>query len=164
MDWFFKIDNSGNCFSTPSFTNYQVFLKRVKYIINNSNYGAEIKASKLYPIIREWRIYHKFSRMTSSKFSLFFIQKRAFKIFNKESKQDAYSTKKLLKKCFSFTNFNSLSEDKIVSPLPYYGHVTFWIDFLDFYNTTYIEKHFKRYSDHYFCIFCGTKIIDTVLS
>ena len=49
--------------------------------------------------------------MNSSKFSLFFVQKRAFKVFNKESKQDSYSTKKLLKKCFAFTN-NDL-EDKI---------------------------------------------------
>lgn len=40
LDWFFKIDDFGNCYSTPSFTNYQIFLKRVKYIINNSNYGA----------------------------------------------------------------------------------------------------------------------------
>lgn len=40
LDWHFKIDRVGNCFSTPSFGNYQIFLKRIKYIINNSNYGA----------------------------------------------------------------------------------------------------------------------------
>ncbi len=40
LDWHFKIDNTGTCFSTPSFENYQLFLKRIKYIINNSNYGA----------------------------------------------------------------------------------------------------------------------------
>lgn len=40
LDWRFKIDNAGNCFSTPSFENYQLFLKRIKYIINNSNYGS----------------------------------------------------------------------------------------------------------------------------
>lgn len=40
LDWHFKIDNSGNSFSTPSFDNYQMFLKRIKYIINNSNYGS----------------------------------------------------------------------------------------------------------------------------
>jgi len=96
--------------------------------------------------------------MTSSKFSLFFVQRRAFKIFNKESKQDLYSTKKLIRKCFSFTS--AVLEDKIVNSLPYYGHVTFWIDFLNFYNISFIKKHFKLPSDHYFCIFCGTRIID----
>lgn len=98
--------------------------------------------------------------MSSSKFSLFFVQKRAFKVFNKESKQDSYSTKKLLKKCFAFTN-NDL-EDKALNSLPYYGHVTFWIDFLNFYNVSSSKENLKFHSNHYFCIFCGTKIIDTI--
>jgi RNA-directed DNA polymerase len=40
LDWHFKVFQDGSFFSTPSFGNYQKFLKRVKHIINNSNYGA----------------------------------------------------------------------------------------------------------------------------
>lgn len=40
LEWHFKVSRDGSFFSTPSFGNYQKFLKRVKHIINNSNYGA----------------------------------------------------------------------------------------------------------------------------
>lgn len=40
LDWSFKLLKNGNIYCTPSYDNYQNFLKRVKIIINNSNYGA----------------------------------------------------------------------------------------------------------------------------
>lgn len=40
LDWNFKFFKGGNISSTPSYVNYKNFLKRVKIIINNSNYGA----------------------------------------------------------------------------------------------------------------------------
>lgn len=40
LSWHFKVFKDGSFFSTPSFDNYQKFLKRVKHTINNSNYGA----------------------------------------------------------------------------------------------------------------------------
>lgn len=40
IDWDFKYSKSKSAYSTPSFLNYQRFLKRIKKIINNSNYGA----------------------------------------------------------------------------------------------------------------------------
>lgn len=40
LDWNFKISGSMKSFSTPSCENYELFLKRIKHIINNSNYGA----------------------------------------------------------------------------------------------------------------------------
>lgn len=50
LDWNFKLFKSGSIFSTPSYANYKNFLKRVKIIINNSNYGAVrlIKARHIY--------------------------------------------------------------------------------------------------------------------
>lgn len=57
----------------------------------NSNYGAKIKAIKIAPIVRDWKFYNKFCNARHSRVSLFYIQKRAFKVFNKESKQDFYS-------------------------------------------------------------------------
>lgn len=40
LDWNFKFSWTKDSYSTPSLTNYHLFLKRVKQIINNSNYGA----------------------------------------------------------------------------------------------------------------------------
>lgn len=40
--------------------------------------------------------------MSGSRFSLFFLKKKTFKSFIKESKQDLYSSKNLLDRAFSF--------------------------------------------------------------
>lgn len=141
LGWNFKI-YSKEILSVPSFDNYQTFLKRIKHIINNSNYGSKIKISKLYPIIKEWRLYHKYCFMKSARFSLFFVKKRTFKIFNKESKQDFYSSKNLLDKTFYVLNL----QDKNINISPYYGHVTFWKDSF-FYKTEKISN--------LICIHCG---------
>lgn len=147
LGWHFKIFRNGKFLSTPSIVNYQNFLKRIKHIINNSNYGSNVKATKLYPVIKEWKLYHRFSSMHSARFSLFFVKKRAFKIFNKESKQDYYSTKNLLDSCFYIVS----SLDKVYFSssfflLPYYGHVTFW--------TVLFYNRFPSKSEC-FCIHCG---------
>nr|AKL78973.1 ycf13 [Euglena viridis] len=147
LGWHFKVFRNGKFLSTPSVVNYQNFLKRIKHIINNSNYGSNVKASKLYPVIKEWKLYHMFSSMHSARFSLFFVKKRAFKIFNSESKQDYYSTKTLLDFCF----YTISSSDKIYFSnsfliLPYYGHLTFWTAF--FYNRFNMKSKC-------FCVHCG---------
>ena len=41
--------------SVPSVENFKAFRSKVKHIVNNSNYGAETKVSKLAPIVRGWR-------------------------------------------------------------------------------------------------------------
>nr|YP_007517001.1 ycf13 [Euglena viridis]AEY70774.1 ycf13 [Euglena viridis] len=151
LGWHFKVSKNGKFLSTPSISNYQNFLKRVKHIINNSNYGSNVKANKLYPVIKEWKLYHRFSYMNSSRFSLFFVKKRAFKIFNKESKQDYYSTKTLLDRCFYIVS----SSDKVnflntFSISPYYGHMIFWI-----------SSNHNRFDlkSEIFCIHCGMNVI-----
>jgi len=40
LGWHFKLKSQRELISIPSFGNYQKFLKRVKSIVNNSNYGA----------------------------------------------------------------------------------------------------------------------------
>jgi RNA-directed DNA polymerase len=100
--------------------------------------------------------------MSSSRFSLFFMQKRAFKIFNKESKQDYYSTRKLVERSFS-SNFLELSDikkaDLFLLKSPYYGHKTFWFDYSLF---RYSVKSLSDYivGNNFFCIFCGAKVWD----
>ena len=75
------------------------------------------------------------------RFSLFFVKKRAFKMFKKESKQDLYSTKSLLNKAFNVkVEINTESE---VMRTPYYNHLVIRSNFL--------------LSNCYFCIHCGMK-------
>jgi RNA-directed DNA polymerase len=51
------VQNNGKFRSIPSADNYEAFRKKVKAIVNNSNYGAEVKAKKLAPLVRGWRRY-----------------------------------------------------------------------------------------------------------
>ena len=88
LGWHFKVQKNGKFRSTPSEENFKAFRKKVKHIINNSNYGATVKAEKLAAVVRGWRQYHKYCKMDGSRNSLYFIQKRAYTVFNKESKQN----------------------------------------------------------------------------
>lgn len=143
LEWDFKfISKKANFISIPSKKNYSLFLKRIKHIINNSNYGVNIKVQKLFPVIREWKEYHKFSKINNLAF--FSVKKRALKVFSKESKQDFYSSKRLVDKCFFLINsFGSASFDlhsKILTP--YFGHLIFCIDYFKF-----------------LCIHCGVDLV-----
>ena len=148
LDWNFSLSSDKNIVCIPSFQSYQIFLRRVKRIINNSNYGANIKCLKLFPIIRDWRFYNRFVTLESLKFSLFFIKKRAFKVFNSESKQDQYSTKFLINKCFNFDlPLCGPNKDSFILE-----HITFWSNSpfnFDFLNDHKIQN---------FCIHCGSKV------
>ncbi|MHC5827779.1 MAG: reverse transcriptase domain-containing protein, partial [Nostoc sp.] len=76
LGWHFKVQSNGKFKSTPSVDNFKAFRKKVKHIVNNSNYGATTKAEKLAPVVRGWRKYHKFCKMDGSKFSLWFMSHR----------------------------------------------------------------------------------------
>jgi RNA-directed DNA polymerase len=100
LGWTFKVQNNGKFRSYPSEDNFKAFRKKIKSIINCSNYGAVVKAKKLAPIVRGWRKYHKFCKMDSARNSLYHIKNRTFKVFNKETKQNRHSSKKLLDQAF----------------------------------------------------------------
>lgn len=51
--------------------------------------------------MKEWKSYNKLCQISSFRLSLFFLEKKAFKAFIKESRQDLYSSKVLLDKAFS---------------------------------------------------------------
>ena len=76
-------------------------------------------------------------------------------MFNKESKQDSYSAKKLLDKAFCLT---SNSSNDVFVKSPYYGHMTFWVD------SFALEKKYSFFqlneSYLFFCIHCGMKVFD----
>ncbi|NEQ62569.1 MAG: RNA-dependent DNA polymerase, partial [Moorea sp. SIO4A1] len=101
LGWnFINNKKNGKHIVTPSAENYLAFRDKVKKIVNNSNYGAKVKAQKLAPIVRGWRNYHKFCKMDGSRNSLWFMNNDAFDRFKKEKKIDRIEAAKLAKKAF----------------------------------------------------------------
>jgi RNA-directed DNA polymerase len=127
LGWHFKVQKNGKFRSSPSEENFKAFRKKVKEIVNCSNYGATVKAEKLAPVVRGWRNYHKYCKMDGSRNSLCFIEKRAYTVFNKETKQNRYTSKTLLDKAFPSVSY---SENKHVNvkgdKSPYDGDFSYW--------------------------------------
>jgi RNA-directed DNA polymerase len=159
LGWNFKVQKNGKFRSTPSVDNFKAFRKKVKHIVNNSNYGSIVKAEKLAPIVRGWRNYHKFCKMDSSKHSLCFMNHRAYTVFNKETKQNRYSSAELIKKAFPTV---PTSENKHVmvqsTKSPYDGNTAYWSErnskLYDGDTSIALKKQNHR------CASCGLKFID----
>lgn len=145
LEWHFKFSQFSKVFiSVPSFKNYNDFLKRLKYIVNNSNYGVNVKVQKLSPIIKDWKQFHKFSTLMASHFKLFSLKRKTLAVFNKEAKQDFYSSKRLVDKCFFYVNVleNRFFEKEVFKSSPFFGHFNFCID-----------------QSQFLCIHCGVNLI-----
>ena len=106
LGWNFRVKPDGKFKCVPSKDNYLNFKKKVKAIVNSSSYGAIVKATKLAPVVRGWRTYHKFCDMSGSGFSLFLTRKRAWRVFNKERKQNWHSVTKLIQKSFPSVGYS----------------------------------------------------------
>jgi RNA-directed DNA polymerase len=158
LGWKFKVQKNGKFRSTPSADNYKTFRKKVKHIVNNSNYGATTKAKKLAPVVRGWRQYHKYCKMDGSRNSLYFIQKRAYTVFNKETKQNRHTSKTLLDKAFPVVPY---SENKHINvkgnKSPYDGDMSYWSErnskLYDSSTSKAIKKQDRK------CIACGLTFI-----
>ena len=127
LGWNFFVQENSKFRSTPSEGNYQAFKEKAKTIVNHSNYGAEVKAEKLAPVVRGWRQYHKYCKMDGSRNSLWFTRNRAWKVFNKQAKLDKHKTSKLIDKAFPPVPY---SENKFVmvkgDKSPYDGDLSYW--------------------------------------
>ena len=158
LGWHFKVQENGKFRSTPSVENYKTFRKKVKHIVNNSNYGATTKAEKLAPVVRGWRNYHKYCKMDGTRNSLYFIQKRAFTVFNKESRQNRHTSKTLLDKAFPIVSF---SENKHINvrgeKSPYDGDISYWSERNSKLYDGHTSKALKRQS--HLCASCGLKFV-----
>lgn len=127
LGWNFKVQSNGKFRSRPSEANFKAFRQKVKHVVNNSNYGAKVKAIKLAPIIRGWRNYHRHCKMDGARESLYLLRKRAFKVFNKEAKQNRYSSKKLLDQAFPTVPFAEHRYSNVIGEKsPYDGDVAYW--------------------------------------
>ncbi len=156
LGWHFQVQKNGKFRSHPSEDNFKAFRKKVKGIINSSNYGAIVKAKKLAPIVRGWRNYHRFCKMDETRNSLYFIQNRAFKVFSKEQKQNRYSSKKLLNQAFPAVPY---SENKFVNvkgdKSPYDGDLVYWSQRNSKLYDGYTSSALKR--QNHSCVACGLK-------
>ena len=100
LGWHFKVQKKGKFRCVPRTENFKTFREKVKNIVNHSNYGAEIKATKLASIVRGWRNYHRYSKMDGSRFSLWFLSKRTLQVFRKEKNMDKQLAIELVNKAF----------------------------------------------------------------
>ena len=158
LGWNFRVQKNGKFRSRPSVENFKAFYKKAKFIINNSNYGATVKASKLAPVIRGWRNYHRYCKMDGARNSLYYMMKRAFKVFNRETRQDRYSSKKLLDSAFPKIPY---SENKFVNvkgdKSPFDGDIVYWSKRNSKLYDGETSKALKR--QNHSCVACGLKFI-----
>jgi RNA-directed DNA polymerase len=156
LGWHFKVQSNGKFRCTPSVENYKKLRQKVKTIVNNSNYGSKVKAEKLAPIVRGWRNYHRFCDMSSTKNSLWFINHRAWKVFNKESKNDRESTSRLIKKAFPDVPY---SENRHINvkgdKSPYDGDIIYWSEKNSKLYDNETSKALKK--QNHACGHCGMK-------
>ena len=158
LGWHFKVQSNGKFRSIPSADNFKAFRKKVKQIVNSSNYGAKEKAKKLAPLVRGWRNYHRFCKMDGSRNSLYHIQQRAYRVFNKESKQTRYTSKSLLDKAFPSIPY---SENKYVNvkgnKSPYDGDISYWSERNSKLYDGETSKALKR--QNHTCGYCDLKML-----
>lgn len=157
LGWHFRVQNNGKFRSVPSKDNYLKFRQKVKAIVNHSNYGSKVKASKLAPIIRGWRQYHRYCKMNGVRFSLSSIQERTYRVFNKEAKQDRYSSKILLKIGFPTVSYSEnrhimVKRDKS----PYDGDLSYWSERNSKLYSGRTAKTLKR--QNHSCGYCELKM------
>jgi len=159
LGWNFIVQQNGKFRCTPSEDNYLTFRKKVKGIVNNSNYGALVKAEKLSSIIRGWRNYHRYCKMDGSRFSLWFTRLRTWNVFNKEPKLNRHQTDALIDKAFPAVPY---SENKHImvkgNASPFNGDIVYW--------SKRESKHYDGITakvlikqDHK-CGYCGLRFID----
>ncbi|MEH2023159.1 group II intron reverse transcriptase/maturase [Nostoc sp.] len=158
LGWHISVQSNGKFRCTPSVENLKNFRQKVKTIVNNSNYGSKVKALKLAPIVRGWRNYHKFCKMNGSKFSLWHTSYRAYKVFNKETKQDRYSTKKLIDKAFPSVPYSENKHTNVKgNKSPYDGDMAYWSERNSKLYDGETSKALKR--QNHTCGHCGMKCI-----
>jgi 5-methylcytosine-specific restriction endonuclease McrA len=158
LGWRFKVQTNGKFRCVPSVDNFKAFRQKIKHIVNCSNYGAAVKADKLAPAVRGWRNYHRFCKMDGSRFSLYHIQNRAFKVFNRETKQNRHTSKELLDKAFPAI---PCSENKHINvkgeKSPFDGDLAYWSERNSKLYDGKTSRALKR-QDHT-CGYCGLKML-----
>jgi len=158
LGWHISVQTNGKFRCIPSADNFKAFRQKIKHIVNNSNYGTTIKAEKLAPVVRGWRNYHRHCKMDGARFSLCHIESRAFKVFNKETKQNRYTSKKLLDEAFPAVPY---SENKFImvkgEKSPFDGDLTYWSERNSKLYNGETSRALRR--QNHTCGYCGLKML-----
>lgn len=160
LGWRFYVQKGNGKFrSVPSEDNFKTFRSKVKHIVNNSNYGAETKVSKLAPIVRGWRNYHKYCKMDGSRFSLWSLNHSAFKRFKKQKTINRYQAEEMVKRAFPSVKY---SENRFVNvkgdKSPFDGDLTYWSKRNNVLHDGVIAKTLRKQSHS--CGHCGLKFLE----
>lgn len=159
LGWHFQVQLNGKFRSTPSQENFKAFRKKVKAIVNNANYGANVKARKLAPLVRGWRNYHRYCSMNGAKHSLTFIQKRAYQVFNRESRQNRHTCKILRNQAFPAVSWSVNRHINVKgSKSPYDGDLVYWSKRNSALYTGLTARILAK--QNHTCKACGHKLLD----
>jgi RNA-directed DNA polymerase len=127
LGWYFRVQRNGKLRWTPAKENFNAFRKQVKSIVNPSNYGAKVKAEKLAPIVRGWKHYHRFGKMTGVGSSLSHLRLRTYRVCNRESHQNRFSRATLLEKALPSVSCSENQSIKVRgAKSPYDGDLPDW--------------------------------------
>ncbi|WP_424103561.1 group II intron reverse transcriptase/maturase [Moorena producens] len=127
LGWKFRVRKDGKFSCIPSEENHRTIRQKIKAIVNNSNYGAKVKAQKLAPIVRGWRNYHASCDMSSSRDSLWFMAKTANRKFRKEKKVNRYQANELCRKAFPKVGYKQNQHVNVKgTKSPYDGDLVYW--------------------------------------
>ncbi|NEO74497.1 reverse transcriptase domain-containing protein [Moorena sp. SIO3H5] len=159
LGWRFRVRKDGKFSCVPSEENHRNIRKKIKAVVNCSNYGAEIKAKKLAPIVRGWRNYHSSCDMSSSRDSLWFMKHTAHRKFRNEKKVSRYRASELCKKAFPKVGYKQNQHVNVKgTKSPYDGDLVYWS-----------KRNSRLYSDatsdalkkqNHSCGHCGLKFLE----
>ncbi|NEP49786.1 MAG: RNA-dependent DNA polymerase [Moorea sp. SIO3C2] len=159
LGWHMRVKQNGKFHCTPSMENHRAIRRKIKAVVNSSNYGAETKAKKLAPIVRGWRNYHKYCDMSSSRDSLWFMNNTANQKFRSEKKVNRYQAKKLCRKAFPVVGYEQNKYAMVKgTKSPYDGDLVYWSQRNSIlYSDATVEALKKQ---NHSCGYCGLKFID----
>ncbi|NEQ85730.1 MAG: RNA-dependent DNA polymerase [Moorea sp. SIO2I5] len=159
LGWNFRVQKNGKFRSTPSEENHRNIRKKIKAVVNNSNYGAEVKAKKLAPIVRGWRNYHSSCDMSSARDSLWFINKTAHRKFRKEKKVGRFKASELCKKGFPSVGYKQNQHVNVKgTKSPYDGDLVYWSNRNSRLYSDATSDALKR--QRHSCGHCGLKFLE----
>lgn len=158
LGWHFKVQANGKFRGVPSEDNYQTFRRKVKRIVNCSNDGATAKAIKLAPLVRGWRNYHRYCKLDGSRFSLWRMEHRTWKVFKQEKKLNRYQINDLVTKAFPKVSYAENRHVNVAGERsPYDGDSLYWSTRNSKLYNGITASLLRR--QHHACGYCGAKLI-----
>ncbi|NEO95804.1 MAG: RNA-dependent DNA polymerase [Moorea sp. SIO3G5] len=159
LGWRFRVQKNGKFRSIPSEENHRNIRKKIKAVVNSSNYGAKVKAKKLAPIVRGWRNYHSSCDMSSSRDSLWFMNKTAHRKFRKEKKVNRYQANELCKQAFPKVGYKQNQHVNVKgTKSPYDGDLVYWSNRNSRLYSDATSEALKR--QNHSCGHCGLRFME----